>query len=104
MGRCLIKIKDLYFEWSTVVDAPVTYGMTLDELRARVKEERGNEGLRELPERLERVEEYGSSFQIKTTLEELISTNRAGNNEEKISLNDIYKRYTNQKAEPCKTI
>lgn len=65
MGRCIVKIRDRdqdwYLEWSSVVDAPITYGMTLDELRQYIREEYGNEGLERLPARLERVEEYGYS-------------------------------------------
>lgn len=94
MGHCLIKIKDLYFEWSTVVDAPVTYGMTLDELKAYVKEERGNDGLRELPRELENIERQGTAIQTNYTLAELTDNNRAGENEKHISLEKIYERYT----------
>lgn len=93
MGRCLIKIKDLYFEWSTVVDAPVTYGMTLDELKAYIKEERGNDGLKELPRHLENIDRQGTAMQTNYTLAELVANNRAGENEKRISLDAIYKRY-----------
>lgn len=92
MGKAIVKIKDLYFEWS--VDAPVTYGMTKQELFDFIKEEYGNEGLKELPARLERVEKTGTSFYYGNTIEELVSNNRAGANEECLSLDDLYKQYT----------
>ena len=94
MGKFIIKIKDRYFEWSTIVDAPVTYGLTLDELREYIKEEYGNEGLEELPARLERVEKYGTSSQNQESAEDLCARNRAGENEKHISLKQIYKQYT----------
>lgn len=93
MGRCLIKIKDLYFEWSTVVDAPVTYGMTLEELKTYVKEKRGTEGLAELPSELENIERQGTSCYTNYTLKELLHHNAAGENEKSISINAIYERY-----------
>ena len=92
MGRGFIKIKDRYFEWSTVVDAPVTYAMTLDELKEYVREEYGNEGLEYLPPRLERVEKTGTSF-VGETLKSVLSANRAGENEKRISADKIYQRY-----------
>ena len=93
MGKFIIKIKDRYFEWSTIVDAPVTYGMTLDELKEYIKEEYGNEGLSGLPQRLERVEKYGTSSHYHESVKQLCSSNRAGENEKHISLKQIYKQY-----------
>ena len=79
MSRILVKIKDRYFEWSTVVDAPVTYGLTLPQLRHYVKEEYGRQGLEELPERLERCDKQGhSSFGIRESLTSFLACNRAG--------------------------
>jgi hypothetical protein len=93
MGRGLIKIKDLYFEWSTIVDAPVTWGMTEEELREWTKENLGAEGLRELPERIERVGRKGTSYQGPYNLEDVISGNRAGPQETELSMDEIYIRY-----------
>ena len=78
MSKCIIKIKDKYFEWSTIVDAPVTYGMDKEELEEYIKSEYGNEGLRKLPERLKRIEEKGASWVDFTNLEGTIEFNRAG--------------------------
>ena len=93
MGRFIIKLKDLYFEWSTIVDAPVTYGMTLDELREYIKEEYGNEGLEQLPQRLERVKQHGTSEYLCKSVEDICTVNHAGENEECISLEQIYELY-----------
>ena len=96
MGKCIVKIKDKYFEWSTIVDAPVTYGMNKEELRNYIKEEYGNRGLRELPQRLERVEEKGASWQSGANLEDTIRLNRAGENEETITKEGIYNKFTEE--------
>lgn len=67
MSRYIIKLtdkrdlKDYYLEWSTIVDAPVTYGMYLEGFKAYYQQEYGRSGMRELPERLKRVEEKGTS-------------------------------------------
>ena len=92
MPKGIIKIKDKYFEWSTISDAPTTYSMSLEELHEYIKEEYGNVGLKDLPERLERVEKWGSSF-ITENLNDTIRFNRAGDNEDNISKNKIYEKY-----------
>lgn len=95
MGRFIIKIKDRYFEWSTVVDAPITNGMTLDELRAYIKEEYGQRGLESLPERLKRVEACGTSSYLDKTVADTIRGNRAGPKERRLTAEQIYERYVN---------
>ncbi len=96
MPRYLIKIKDKYFEWSTIVDAPLTYGMNEDELKFYIKEKYGNEGLAELPARLERVEKQGTSCHFNYTLEDIGGCNRAGNKEKSLTIDEIYEKYANQ--------
>lgn len=78
MGRYIVKLADRYLEWSSIVDAPVSYGMTLDELRAHVKDEQGNDGLRDLPRRLERVDAKGTSAHEDDSADDTIWLNRAG--------------------------
>jgi hypothetical protein len=96
MGRAIIKIKDKYFEWSSIVDAPVTYGMSKDELKSYIKGMYGEKGLRELPTRLLRVEKTGTSFVDRTSLDDLISFNRAGENEENLTKDEIYQIYVTE--------
>ena len=83
----------MYLEWSSVTDAPGTYGMTLDELREYIKEEYGNEGLRELPERLRRVEEFGTSRWPRASVEEVVDSNKAGEGGTSLTLDEIYRDY-----------
>lgn len=94
MSRLLIQIKDRFYEWSTIVDAPVTYGMTEPELRYYIKKEYGNTGLKELPKRLEQCRESGTSSQIRQTLDDVLLLNRAGPNERCLTADEIYAEYT----------
>ena len=41
MARIIIQIKDKFFEYSTIFDAPVTYGMTMQELRNYIRKSTG---------------------------------------------------------------
>jgi hypothetical protein len=82
MPRFICKITDndqaWYLEWSTVVDAPVTFGMSLENFKEYYKDEYGRQGMEELPQRLERVESKGTSAMLYESLEDLISWNRSG--------------------------
>lgn len=91
MPRYICKIEDKYFEWSTIVDAPVTYGMTLEEFTQYYREEYGEQGMRDLPERMERVEAKGTSALAYGSLDELLECNRAGENDEELTREEIAK-------------
>lgn len=94
MSRIIIKIKEFYLEWSTVVDAPVTYGMSLDEFKKYYLQEYGEYGRMSLQDRLERVEKTGmSSIAPYKSLKELIVRNHAGPNGRSLHLHEIYKAY-----------
>jgi hypothetical protein len=97
VAKCIIKVDHngapKYLEWSSIVDAPVTYGMTLQELRAHIEREQGRQGLKYLDQRLARVEATGTSLHGGTTLEELIEWNRAGPNETCATLAEIVAIY-----------
>jgi hypothetical protein len=82
----------VYLEWSTIVDAPTTNGMTLEDLHEHVRDRYGSEGLRELPARLERVAATGCS-RLSGDLDELLECNRAGPNEEHLTREQIVERY-----------
>lgn len=93
MGRYIIKLNDRFFVWSTVVDAPVTYGLTTDELREFICIEYGRRGLDNLAAQLERVEAKGHSGHEDFTLAELLAGNRAGENEMTLTPDEIYQRF-----------
>lgn len=96
MSRIIVKLKDrkhnYYLEWSTVVDAPVTNGMSLDEFKRYYKREYGKRGTEELKTRLPRVETGGcSSFVL--SLEDVLDNNKAGENEKHLTKKEILKKY-----------
>lgn len=79
MGHFLVKLENRYFEWSTIVDCPVSAPMTLEELKAHVQEEHGANGMRELGPRIERLEENGFSLHDRSyDIGALICCNRCG--------------------------
>lgn len=97
MARGLIKLtdceRDYYLEWSTISDRPSTYGMSLDELKAFVKDEYGKEGLRDLPDRLARLDAKGTSFHGDGDAISTILCNRAGVGETKLTYRQIVEMY-----------
>ena len=106
MPRYILKIPDTkmktewYMEWSTVVDAPVTYGMSLDEFKSYYEKEYGRKGMLDLPQRIERVEKYGSSCHFDTDgIAHYFNYNRAGDKETKLSKKEILTKYCHNRPE-----
>ncbi len=93
MPRYILKLDKWYFEWSTIPDAPITYGMTLEEFKTYYQNEYGLSGMDALPARLERVEESGTSAIPRQTADQLITFNRAGDNEENLSKELLIQNY-----------
>jgi hypothetical protein len=93
MAKYIVKIKDKYLEWSTIVDAPITYGMSLNEFKEHYKEQYGANAMRSLQDRLKRVEKYGTSAIEGMSIENLIAGNRAGEDETELTLADIERDY-----------
>lgn len=97
MARIICKIltKDCpqYFEYSTIVDAPVTPGMTLDVFKEYYKEMNGRSSLPELDRRLERVEAKGTSSYMDESVEDVVLCNRSGDNEETLTYDELVEKY-----------
>ena len=99
MPRYIVKLRDRYMEWSTVVDAPTTYGMTLEEFRAHYEHEygvaavHGGHNMPPLRERMLRVAQQGTSANFPLTVEQLIAGNRAGPDEATLSEDELYRAY-----------
>ncbi|MGR3218496.1 MAG: hypothetical protein ACUZ8H_01580 [Candidatus Anammoxibacter sp.] len=70
MPRYVCKHRGKYFEWSSVVEAPVTIAMALNDFKVYYLEEYGRMGYTGLKWRLERVEKQGTSCQLGSTLED----------------------------------
>ncbi len=72
MPRYICKLKGKYFEWSSVVEAPITSPMALKEFKVYYLKEYGVINYKGLKHRLERVEKQGTSCQLGSTLDEFI--------------------------------
>ena len=70
-----------------------TKALTLSELEEVIEIQYGKEGLRELPERLERAHKTGCSSLVSDDLEEMIEFNNAGPNGERISVGEFIAEY-----------
>lgn len=100
MGRYIIRLEDHYLEWSTVVDAPTTFGMTLDEFRAFYREEYGASGSQDLDERLARASVHGTSAYSGRSAVDVMSCNRAGPNESRLHIEEIVEFYVRRRRDP----
>lgn len=94
MPRYILKLDDKYCEWSTVVDAPVTAFMTIGQFKTYYVEEYGSRSLDSLVDRLRRVESHGTSAQFGLSADNLISDNRAGDDESTLSRSELLEQYT----------
>ena len=94
MPRYIIKLDEKYLEWSTIVDAPVTYGMTEKDFSQYYKEQYGIQGYEnDYRSRMERVNATGTSAFGYKSVDELIRNNRAGKNEENLSKEEIIQHF-----------
>lgn len=111
MPRFICKVTDndqvWYLEWSTVVDAPVTYGMSLEEFKEYYRDEYGRSSMDELTKRLERVEAKGTSSLMHDSADDVMDWNRAGKDGSSLSkqqLIDVYcTRIVTEKERPMGT-
>jgi len=85
----IVKLEDRYIIWSTIVDAPITFGMTLEELTEYVRDESGRRGIEELKSRLERVELRGTSSMLDRSAVDTVWLNRAGAGETCMSVEQL---------------
>lgn len=85
--------KEWFLEWSTIVDAPVTFGMSEAELLDHIRFKYGNDGISRLPERLARVRRNGCSCLPEMNLEDLLAYNRAGKGETTLTTDEIIDDY-----------
>jgi hypothetical protein len=92
MGNFLVKLGAKYLEWSTIVDAPVTYLLTRDEMREYLRDEYGRSGSRDTEERLARCDQYGTSS-LYQTRDSLIANNRAGDGDTSLTLDELIAKY-----------
>lgn len=87
MPRYICHHNGKFFEWSTVVDAPVTRAMTAAKFREHYAFEYGRCSLDRLEQRMSRAIETGSS--VGESLEEVFACNRAGPNETELDFEQV---------------
>lgn len=78
MPRPIVHHDGWFFEWSTIVDAPVSIGMRRQEFKVYYLDRYGLAAMLDLPPRLDRAVEFGTSLDTPTSARELIEFNRAG--------------------------
>lgn len=97
MPQFIVKLSEGQQSWyllhSTVVDAPITYGMSLDQFKKFYQEEYGRQGMEELEKRLARVEAKGTSSMMHASAEDAIDWNRAGKDGTCLSIQQIIDFY-----------
>ena len=93
MGHCIIKIKDCYLEWSSVVDAPVSRGVGRAEFEKYYRRVYGKRGAYDLSKRLDRADEFGVADNGWGTVDDVIEFNRAGKDGTCLTLDEIYTQY-----------
>lgn len=93
MANYIIKLGGYYLEWSTVLDAPICKGMSLDVFKIYYGIKYGSGNTTDLPGQLERVEEKGTSSILDTNLDSLLSYNRAGDNENHLTIEELITEY-----------
>lgn len=81
-----------YLIWSTIVDAPLTFGCSLDEIYAEWKERYGSAGLANLKRDI-----ADDGFD---KLDDVISCNRAGKDETRLSREQIVDFYFERNGNP----
>ena len=101
MSTYIVNLDGYYLEWSTVVDAPVTWGMSLSAFMDYYQNEYGVAGMNELDVRLARVTKKGNSaiggrFSV--------GYNRAGLNESQLTRAEIVEWYCVRKEDPRKGV
>ena len=78
-----------YFDYSTVVDAPVSELMTRAEYEGYYRRRWCRRGMQELPARLARTDVTGSSAMATETFDELVGCNRAGPNDKRLTVGEF---------------
>lgn len=104
MARTIIKLSEgeqsWYLEFSSVVDAPVTDGMSLEEFKEYYRDEYGRSSMEEMEKRLAEVEAKGTSSRMYDSAEAVLRYNRAGVNETQLTIQQIIDHYCKRIGDP----
>lgn len=94
MPQFIIRVNDNYYMWNPELRRPETEAMTLNTLESYILKHKGAFGIRDLPDRLRRVDSKGCSA-MGYSLDELIKTNKAGRLSTHLNKESFYKVYGN---------
>jgi len=97
MGAFIIKFDTRrgprYLEYSTVCDAPITYGMTLTAFKKHYLKQYGATSQSDMEGRLARTEATGTSSRIHASVADVIKMNRAGKDATRLTVDQIIDYY-----------
>jgi len=94
MSKIICHHNGRYNLYSTIADGfCYVSSLTLEQIECLTKEEYGQSGLRELPERLERAHKFGSSSMFKEGLDSFLCCNRAGEKESHLTTEECIERF-----------
>ncbi len=94
MANFILHKDGAYNIYTTIADgACYESALTLEQLEEVIRLDHGEQGVRELPDRLERAHRTGCSSVYGQTLEECISCNRAGPNETRLPADVFIEKY-----------
>jgi hypothetical protein len=109
MGQAIVALEGFYLVWSSIVDAPITLGMTLEELQAWTRDEYGQRGLDGFDQRMARVDAKGTSSFDSESADDVMWLNRAAeylrgwnrkNDRSPLSKAEIVEWYIRRKEHP----
>lgn len=103
MGEFIVKVADHYLLWSTIVDAPVSWGLTREEFERFYARQYGEQGMARLPERMARVDRKGTSAFNVESADDTMWLNRAGPDEIALSKAEIIEWYVRRRKDPTAT-
>lgn len=103
MPRYIVKVGDLYGEWSTVVDAPVTHLGTREQFRDYYEKEYGRASMDGFEERMKRADEKGTSSLMDKSAEEVMSCNRFGKGEGRLSVPAVISKWKRETEDAART-
>lgn len=100
MGEYICHHDGHFFLWSSIVDAPVTFGMTRHEFEEHWRDEYGRRGLEDLGPRIERALAKGTSSMLHPSLLALTRFNRAGFKGNTLTFDEIIRIYLVEGRDP----
>ena len=98
MGYTIVHHEGRFLEWSSIIDAPICFGMDAVAFRDWCVAKYGTEGAWNLQRRMDDAVTYGSS--AKQSLKEIVWHNRAGPGEGQMTVEDVIRFYFVERRRP----